>query len=120
MTQRTGFSNADSLELKIPDCKCSVPSGLWYDQINGYGVLRAGDPCRCTISPCAADAFEQLQVQQVAQAGNIIKLESAIEEIKFSLASPMNTTDPFNHSLSDSIEFVSVYAEVHKWLSQKM
>jgi hypothetical protein len=111
------LSNADSFELKIPGCECRVPAGKWYQRKPGCGGAGAGTRCPCTISPCAADAFEQLQVQQVAQAGNITKLESAIAEIKHSLTPPP-PENPANPSPPESIEFASIHAEVQKWLSQ--
>jgi hypothetical protein len=115
------LSNADSFELKIPGCECRVPAGRNY--VKGYNSSRAGEGarCHCTISPCAADAFEQLQVKQVAQAGNITKLESAIEEIKLSLAPPPdNIVTPAFPGSPGSIKFASVHAEVHKWLSRRV
>jgi hypothetical protein len=113
------LSNAGSFELKIPGCECRVQPG--YSYIRNGGSVHNGDPCPCTISPCAADAFEQLQVQQVAQAGSITKLESSIEEIKLSLAAPPdNTANLANNSSPESSEFTFVHAEVHKWLSQNV
>jgi hypothetical protein len=114
------LSNIDSFQLRIPGCVCRVPSGRAYTRIGSSHAVE-GTLCPCTISPCAADAFEQLQVQQVSQAGSITKLESDIEEIKLSLAPPPeNTPDLSSHSSSESVEFVSVHAEVDKWLSKRI
>jgi hypothetical protein len=114
------LSNADSFELKIPGCECRVPAGYCFDKSYSKGGAYQGTQCTCTISPCAADAFEQLQVKQVAQAGSITKLESTIEEIKLSLTPPESIADPAFPSSPGSIEFASVHAEVHKWLSRRM
>jgi hypothetical protein len=114
------LSNAGSFELKIPGCECRVSPGYSYLKTGG-SILSEGSYCPCTISPCAVDAFKQLQVQQVTQTGNITKLESAIEEIKFYLAAPPeDTANLANPSPPESIEFASVYAEVYKWLSKRM
>jgi hypothetical protein len=115
------LSNAGSFELKIPGCECRAPSRSYYYSSRYRTCVGKDTPCPCTISPCAADAFERLQVQQVSQAGNITKLESAIEEIKLSLAPPReNTADLANPSSPESTNFVSVHAEVHKWLSNRV
>jgi hypothetical protein len=113
-------TNCGTLRLKIPGCECRKPTGvdMYYD--SGQKLL--GDAgCPCTISPCAADAFEQLQVQQIAHASNITQLESAIEDIKAVLApAPDPSTKLVDPSLYMPIEITSVQAEVHKWLSLVM
>jgi hypothetical protein len=114
------LSNTDSFRLKIPGCECRVPSGSVYFRDEGYANAGAGTTCPCTISPCAADALEQLQLKQVTQAGSITKLESTIKEIKLSLDSPENTTNPVNPSSPEPIKFASVHGEVRKWLSQRI
>ncbi|KAG9103710.1 hypothetical protein FRC06_008704 [Ceratobasidium sp. 370] len=64
----------------------------------------------------SAKALEQLQVRQVAQASHIIKLESAVQEIKSGWEPPRFIADAGKFN-SNRLPELTVQAEVHEWLS---
>ncbi|KAG8759095.1 hypothetical protein FRC12_009856 [Ceratobasidium sp. 428] len=87
LDERVGVSGA--LGFKIPGCECKAPPGRLGRGSNSWSKkLAEGRACRCTISPCAARALEQLEVHQVAQASSVTKLESAVAEIRSALMPP--------------------------------
>ncbi|KAG8748456.1 hypothetical protein FRC10_003589 [Ceratobasidium sp. 414] len=107
-------SSSGALQYKIPGCQCQSPAGVYMYDHNGNG-LGTDMAQQCTISPCAAKALEQIQVHQLAQASSIIKLESAVEEIKSGREPPHSTLDA-DKSSNELTELTLVQAEVREWL----
>ncbi|QRV79084.1 hypothetical protein RhiJN_07099 [Ceratobasidium sp. AG-Ba] len=104
-----------ALDYRIPGCKCRYMTSSKDE--NGE-TAASHHALRCKISPCAADAFEQLQEFQIAQAINIMQIESTIQSIKSSMVTPEPVVAPDEPALIESdLELTHLQLQVRRWLA---
>jgi hypothetical protein len=66
---------ASDLNLHVPGCDC---------RMMGLGIFGSiSKPC--TITPCTATAFKNLQIQQLAHASSIASLKSSVNKLATSI-----------------------------------
>jgi hypothetical protein len=70
-----GLHTPSGYHLRVPGCNCRVsnPNGTTYEKE------------KCTITPCAATAFKNLQIQQLAHANSIASLKSSVNKLAASI-----------------------------------
>ncbi|QRV93756.1 hypothetical protein RhiJN_21774 [Ceratobasidium sp. AG-Ba] len=104
-----------ALDYRIPGCKCRYTKSSKDE--NGE-TTASHHTLRCKISPCAADAFEQLQQFQISQAANIMQIESAIQSIKSSMVTPEPAAAPDEPALIENdLELTHLQLQVRRWLA---